>query len=101
MERKTPPAKVRFEVGGQTFSLSAEKLETGPPSKLKQLYTCAENKQELICIERPAELFAAILALYQTQELHIPLSTCPSAFLRELQYWDLGVEHLADCCLTR
>ena len=101
MDKSSKHKVARFLVGGQQFTILTETLESGPPCKLTHLYACAANKREPIAVDRPPDLFSAILALYQTSELHIPMTTCPNAFLRELQFWELGVDQLADCCLSR
>jgi len=51
-----------------------------------------------IDVERPAEGFAAVLAFYQTGELHMPVSMCPRAFRRELQFWKVNAAELQQCC---
>ncbi|KAH3830044.1 hypothetical protein DPMN_103281 [Dreissena polymorpha] len=57
---KTIPS-IQVEVGGKMFKLSAEKLESGPPSRLKTLCKCPTPE-----VDRPSYLFKSILALYQT-----------------------------------
>jgi len=91
----------RFLVGGQHFAINASLLEYGPPSRLTHMYAGVEDKQGTIAVDRPPELFSAILAFYQTRDLHIPIISCPNAFLKEMEYWDIGLEHVSDCCLTR
>lgn len=101
MEKASHRSFATFLVGGQHFTINVSTLEFGPSSKLKQLYACATNKQEPIAVDRPPDMFCAILAFYQTNELHIPMTSCPNAFLKELQFWEIGVENMSDCCLTR
>ncbi|XP_060559368.1 potassium voltage-gated channel protein Shaw-like, partial [Ruditapes philippinarum] len=91
--------RVRIEVGGQVFTIPVELLENGPSSRLQNLYksTSASNKTCVIAVERPHEMFPAILAMYQTGELHIPMTSCPGAFMNELAFWEIPVESLSSC----
>ncbi|KAH3830040.1 hypothetical protein DPMN_103277 [Dreissena polymorpha] len=86
----------QVEVGGKMFKISTEKLESGPPSRLKTL--CKYPTPE---VDRPSYLFKGILALYQTGELHIPEGSCPLAFLNELEFWEIDISLMADCCYNR
>lgn len=88
--------KVRILVGGQAFYISQEKLLHGPPSKLKQLVKSGD-----VDVERPADMFAAILAYYQTGELHMPMASCPAAFIQEMEFWDIGQDRMTQCCANR
>jgi hypothetical protein len=95
--------RVRIEVGGQVFTIPVELLENGPSSRLQNLYksTSASNKTCVIAVERPHEMFPAILAMYQTGELHIPMTSCPGAFMNELAFWEIPAESLSSCCYNR
>jgi hypothetical protein len=95
--------RVRIEIGGQVFTIPRESLEKGPTSRLQKMYRSAfaSYKTRVIVEERPHEMFAAILAMYQTGELHIPLTSCPGAFMNELHFWEIPVELLSPCCYNR
>ncbi|WAR14351.1 KCA10-like protein [Mya arenaria] len=84
-------------VGGQTFEIAKTLVDKGPPSKLQKLAKCEPIRR----IERPPEVFSAILSLYQTGELHMPMTSCPAAFLRELEFWEIGTESIPLCCSQR
>ena len=60
-----------------------------------------DGKPLVFNIDRPAERFAAIVAYYQTGELHIPAGVCSGAFQTELLYWDIDPDKFADCCMVR
>ena len=96
-------SKVHIEVGGQPFKIPRDLLENGPPSRLQEMYRSAStsNKHCVISVERPPEMFSAILAMYQTGELHIPMTSCPGAFINELAFWEIPVESLSSCCYNR
>jgi len=55
----------------------------------------------VVILDRPYDAVAAILAMYQTDELHIPMSSCPVAFLKEMEFLELKPEMLAKCCRIR
>ncbi|XP_053372765.1 potassium voltage-gated channel protein Shaw-like [Mercenaria mercenaria] len=61
------------------------------------------NLTESACIDvdRPGDMFASVLALYQTGELHFPMMSCPGAFLNELEFWEISPEMLESCCFNR
>lgn len=94
---------VTLEVCGQNFPICADTIEQGPSSRLTNLYKTglSHGKSERIIVNRPAESFAAILAFYQTGELHIPMTSCPGAFLNELEFWEISPEALSRCCYQR
>lgn len=90
---------VKFNLGGHTFILSAHDLKRGPASRLTEMFTDADLGEQFV--NRPAEYFAAIVALYQTGELHIPMNACPGAFQTELAYWGIPLDTLTSCCRNR
>ena len=96
-------ARVKFDVGGQIYSISLAALQNGPSSKLTQMYSSGRNVSESGHheIDRPADMFASVLALYQTGELHFPVTSCPGAFLSELEFWEIAPEVVASCCYER
>jgi hypothetical protein len=95
--------RVVFDVGGQIYSISLAAIQNGPSSKLKQLYTSGRTVSgpSRIEIDRPVDLFASVLALYQTGELHFSMTSCPGAFLNELEFWDISPEVVESCCYER
>ncbi|XP_045163844.2 potassium voltage-gated channel subfamily B member 1-like [Mercenaria mercenaria] len=95
--------RIHFDVCGQMYAVSREVIENGPPSRLTRSFwteTLVSNS-ECIVINRPPESFTAILAFYQTGELHIPMTSCPGAFIRELEYWEISPNVLTECCYNR
>ena len=92
--------RVQFDVSGQVFTIYKDKLTSGPPSKVKSLYY-ANRLQESIYIDREPCAFGAIIAWYQTGELHIPMTLCPGSFLKDLKFWDIKHTHLKSCCFYR
>ena len=95
--------RVTCTASGSRFEISSKCLEEEPFQRLPLMVSEAKkNGLPLVFdIDRPAERFAAILAYYQTGELHIPAGVCPRAFQRELLYWDIDSSKLSDCCIVR
>lgn len=91
--------RLHLDVCGQVYAIPVDVIENGPPSRLKQI--CKSKSEEHIVINRPPEYFPAILAFYQTGELHIPMTSCPGAFISELEYWEISQDFISDCCYNR
>ncbi|XP_060568360.1 potassium voltage-gated channel protein egl-36-like, partial [Ruditapes philippinarum] len=95
--------RIKIDVFGQMYAVPREIIENGPSSRLRRMYKTGSSvsKSECIVINRPAESFAAILGFYQTGELHIPTTSCPGAFMKELEYWEITPDVVSDCCYNR
>lgn len=89
---------IKINVSGQVYEILTEVIENGPTSRLTMMYKTGSS---CIMVNRPAESFAAILAMYQTGELHIPMTSCPGAFLSELEFWNISPDMISDCCYNR
>lgn len=91
---------LRFDVSGQLFCAKKSVIIAGPASRLTRM--CLNNDtpsdRDIIYIDRPADMFAAILSFYVTGDLHMPMTSCPGAFIRELDYWDIKSDMLTTCC---
>ena len=88
-------SRLNFIVGGQSFSISKDILDSGPRTHLTMLGTkCGEPEM----IDRPRDCFTAILNWYNTGQLHIPPNVCPGEFKTELEYWNIDEQSLAECC---
>ena len=90
--------KACFCVGGQIFTIRQELLNSGPKTRLSTLSAKNDNP---VVIERPRECFGAILNWYVMGELHIPPNVCPGEFKKEMEYWEVDVNYLSDCCYFR
>ncbi|XP_045163795.2 potassium voltage-gated channel protein egl-36-like [Mercenaria mercenaria] len=95
--------RIKIDVNGQMFAVPREIIENGPPSRLRRMYKAGSSvsKSECIVINRPLESFTAILGFYQTGEMHIPMTSCPGVFMRELEYWEVSMDVISDCCYNR
>ena len=96
-------SRATLNVSGTRFEISCKSLEDEPFQRLPLLVKEAKRNGEALefVIDRPVERFAAIIAYYQTGELHIPAGVCPGAFQKELLYWGIDSDKLADCCMVR
>ena len=90
---------VTIHVSGNTYQLELDDVRRAPESKLYR-YVFA-GKQTSMTFKRPKQSFEAVLAYYQTGELHMPTSVCPGAFKTELAYWGLDPQILSKCCYYR
>ncbi|KAL4220985.1 Potassium voltage-gated channel subfamily V member 2 [Mactra antiquata] len=90
--------RLTLDVSGQIFTIPRQQLNKGPPSKLVSI---CQSESSTIYIDRPADSFSAVIALYQTGEIHIPSSVCPVLLLKELRYWDISATHISKCCFER
>lgn len=94
--------RINVDVSGRLFKVSKEILKNGPQSGLSRLLLSDEvSELSVLEIDRPADIFAAFIAWYQTGELHIPTTSCPRAFLNELEFWEISPEVLTSCCGKR
>jgi hypothetical protein len=46
-------------------------------------------------------VFAAILDCLRNGALHVPDGICTSAFLEEINYWQVPKSYIASCCLAK
>ena len=90
---------IKIYVGGLTYYLDVDDVRKAPSSRLYR-YVFA-RKMTSIRFNRPIQSFEAILAFYQTGELHMPLSFCPGAFKTELDFWGLDAQIMSKCCYYR
>lgn len=81
----------RFEMSPYTYSRLVKNLPTSP------IISAALGSEDLF-FERHADAFQSILHYYQTGNLHLPLSVCPSLFKSELDFWGVEVTQLDKCC---
>ncbi|KAJ8310919.1 hypothetical protein KUTeg_012784 [Tegillarca granosa] len=58
-------------------------------------------KTKKLFYQRSATSFEAILNFYQTGKLHIPNQVCPKSFKLELDFWQVGMDNLDQCCLHK
>ena len=95
--------RITIDASGHHYEIYKETLEAGPSTKLRDICKNISNQylKTVVILDRPYDAVAAILAMYQTDELHIPMSSCPVAFLKEMEFLELKPEMLAKCCRIR
>ena len=96
-------APVKFNVCGVVYTIEKSFLDSGPVSKLTKMCANDESTREdtVFVIQRPPDLFHAMLTLYLTGNLHIPMTSCPGAFLKEMEFWEIDPKYLSNCCFYR
>ena len=96
--------RVKVNVSGVKYEFDREILNSWKYHTLTKMCNNAAdgNKTPIeLVVDRPSDCFAAILNYYQTNELHMPPSVCPSAFRTELKFWSVAPTDLEPCCLYR
>lgn len=95
--------RIKLNVSGTYFEFDKKILKEEKCSKLTKL--CSENckpgKPLEITIDRSPFSFGAILEYCRMGELHIPNGICLGAFRREMEFWEVDIDSLSDCCLYR
>lgn len=104
---------VRLNVGGKVFHASWHLLLQVPDSRLGRIAQCRDDsevsaycdsynatKNELFFNQRYRN-FIDILDFFRSGSLHISSDACPVAFVSDLNYWGLSMNHLATCCLKK
>ncbi|WAR15478.1 KCNAB-like protein [Mya arenaria] len=96
-------ARVTANVSGVKFEFSGNIVEKYHEHTLMTMLGNMREKNQTteLIVDRPPDCFAAILAFYQTGELHIPTALCPSAFRRELEFWKISASYMPKCCAYR
>ena len=90
---------IEIRVSGNTYEMELDDVRRAPESKL---YRCVlKGSQSSMTFKRPIQSFEAVLAYYQTGELHMPMSVCPGAFKTELKFWGIDPQVLSKCCYYR
>ncbi|WAR15647.1 KCNAB-like protein [Mya arenaria] len=94
---------MKIEVSGVKFDLDKTLIKHKRGHRLHDLchFDADQGTTSTLNIQRSPACFEAILGLYQTGSLHIPLSVCPGAFKEELDYWRIDISELSECCSFR
>ena len=86
-----------INISGQQFVTTFKTLQKYPKTKLGQL---ANNKPTVSSyfFESDADVFKEVLKFYANDKLHCPKDVCFSDFIDNLNFWEIDVKHIADCC---
>ena len=92
-----------LNVGGSIYQTCASTLERYPNTRLGQLshsshhYIASSNQY---FFDRNPIIFQEILDFYRTGYLHLPSGSCGAVVRQEMEYWEISMEHLCECCLN-
>ncbi|KAK7481952.1 hypothetical protein BaRGS_00026755 [Batillaria attramentaria] len=96
-------AVVRLNVGGTLFTTTRDVLQRYPNTLLgsrEKIAPYYNRVRREYFFDRNPHLFAAILDLYRTHELHLPRNLCGNSALKELEFWEVPAVWVAGCCWT-
>jgi len=96
-KRKRQATKVvKFNVGGQPFTVSRSLLEMHPDTMLAKSASekWQDDPESKIFIERDGELFRHVLSYLRDGKVKLPLTVTKEGFLAELQYY--GVDEVCE-----
>ncbi|KAK3085086.1 hypothetical protein FSP39_024051 [Pinctada imbricata] len=93
--------RFKLNVGGTVFEISQDKLAKYPETFLGKLTKTSKIYEELsdsFFIDRNPEFFNSILDLYRLDVLHLPSGTCGAVIRAELEFWEIPLDKLCQCC---
>lgn len=93
---------VKINIGGVIFETLKETLSRFPDTRLGRLNITDPNYNELkehFFFDRNPYYFQAILDLYRFGSLHLPDALCGATLKDELEFWEIPVDYISDCCL--
>ena len=95
-----------LSIRGVEFLVNIHRLQEHPGSTLHQLarsWDIRRQRQDTrpVYIDRNPIVFHCILDYYITGELHLPDAMCSGQVKEELDYWGIGAENIAPCCLLK
>ncbi|XP_070206096.1 potassium voltage-gated channel protein Shaw-like [Littorina saxatilis] len=93
--------RVTLNVGGKIFMTTAASLQTLPNTRLGRLVKDSTKIQQPnmeLFFDRNPKIMNSLLDFYRTGELHLPKNICGFTVERELQFWEIPVEIIHECC---
>lgn len=87
--------RIMINVCGQQFIVSSSTLLKHPQTRLGLLATEKESQH---FFESDPDIFKEILKFYWTDKLHCPRNICFEDFRSHLEFWDIDVSYISDCC---
>ncbi|XP_046583010.1 potassium voltage-gated channel protein egl-36-like isoform X1 [Haliotis rubra] len=97
----TTMERVRICVGGTHFVTTRETLNKYPRTPLAELNKSCDNfddSENEYYFDRDPAVFACILNMYRTKELHVTQALCGNAVRNELEFWKIPETVIAPCC---
>lgn len=95
---------IKINVGGSKFYAEKSSLVKYPATKLGNLDFGSRNyvsEKGYFFFNRNPEAFQMILDYYRFGSIHIPGSLCGEIVRRELTFWEIPVEAVAECCRSK
>ncbi|KAK7479944.1 hypothetical protein BaRGS_00028771, partial [Batillaria attramentaria] len=92
---------VEIDVGGKLFKTKGDTLCTFPQTRLGKVVDDASQAglaNVSVFFDRTPRIFCSVLDFYRTGELHLPKRVCGAVVERELKFWNIPTEMIADCC---
>lgn len=92
---------LRINVGGSVFMTKLGTLRKRGVGKLSKIslddLAFINNKGEFF-FDRDPNFFSYVIQYYRTGELHISDSCCTKTIKSEMEFWELDVDTIGDCC---
>lgn len=94
------PSRIILNVSGHTFVTTEDTLLKQPGTRLFQIADDHKTSQpnEEYFFDADEDVFREVLRYHRTGELHAPAHMCHRSFIRQLEFWGLGVETVTECC---
>ncbi|XP_071093322.1 potassium voltage-gated channel protein Shaw-like [Haliotis cracherodii] len=93
--------KCVLNVAGKKFCIRRSLLQRFPSTRLATLTTSSEEYDSSTAefyYDRNPTMMHCVLDLYRTGEFHIPSNMCTVAVRREMEFWEISEDMVADCC---
>ncbi|XP_046553628.1 potassium voltage-gated channel protein Shaw-like [Haliotis rubra] len=93
--------KCVINVAGKKFCIRRSLLQRFPTTRLATLSTSSEEYDSSTAefyFDRNPSIMHCVLDLYRTGEFHIPSNMCTVAIRREMEFWGVPEDMVADCC---
>ena len=97
---------ININVGGTLFSTRLSTLKSLPDTRLGNLSTRSEEyikekgEKGYFFFDRNPDLFQSLLDLYRHGNLHVPSNICGATLKRELEFWQIPLNKIPNCCLA-
>ncbi|KAJ8301661.1 hypothetical protein KUTeg_020648 [Tegillarca granosa] len=101
---ETNRKRIEIDISGTKFFVSQDILTNKPYTRLGRMASKLSkdrNEESTVSFQfdRPIPSFQTVLEYYQTEQLHMPVNTCPKSFQKELEFWEIDPGEMEKCCL--
>ncbi|KAK3084878.1 hypothetical protein FSP39_020654 [Pinctada imbricata] len=94
--------RIKINVGGSVFEIFRKELMQYPDTLLGSLSTkvgSSDDVQSMFFFSRNPETFNNILDFYRHGKLHFASGNCGAALHDEIDYWQLPLDAICECCV--